>query len=158
MVQAKAEFANGQRVIDCAQQSHHTSDLIAVIDQAMGLGLLSKKRAIKIEQKLLQYKKLEEEAKKIKTDIKGIESKRDELVQKARENISNDEARLVIIERLRLVLMQSYQAYLRADQRACVGAIENLWQKYAVTAREIEAERDLAAEQLQGFLVELVYE
>ncbi|NOQ64359.1 MAG: N-6 DNA methylase [Methyloprofundus sp.] len=158
MVQAKASFANGQRVIDCAQQSHHASDLMAVIDQAMDLGELSKKRALEIEQKLLQHKKLEDEVKKIRADIKGIETKRDELVKQARENISNDEARLVIIERLRLVLMQSYQAYLRADQRACVGAIENLWRKYAVTAKEIEAERDLAGEQLQGFLVELGYE
>ena len=158
MVQAKAVFTNGQRIIDCAQQNQHASEFIAVIEQAMELGQLSKNRAIKIEQKLLQHKKLEDEVKTIKADIKGIEVKRDELVQQARENISNDEARQVIIERLRLVLMQSYQAYLRADQRACIAAIENLWQKYAVTAKEIETERDTAAEQLQGFLVELGYD
>ena len=48
--------------------------------------------------------------------------------------------------------------YLRADQRACVAAIENLWRKYAVTAKQIEAKRDAAAVQLQKFLVELGYE
>jgi type I restriction enzyme M protein len=36
--------------------------------------------------------------------------------------------------------------------------IENLWGKYAVTARQIEAERDAASAQLQAFLVELGYE
>ena len=54
--------------------------------------------------------------------------------------------------------MNTYQAYLRADQRACIKAIENLWGKYAVTAKTIEGERDAATEQLQAFLVELGYE
>ena len=56
------------------------------------------------------------------------------------------------------MLFASYRHYLRADQRACLGAIENLWRKYAVTAKQIEAERDAAAAALQGFLVELGYE
>lgn len=54
--------------------------------------------------------------------------------------------------------MDIYETYLRADQRACIRAIENLWGKYAVTAKEIEAERDEASRQLQAFLVELGYE
>jgi type I restriction enzyme M protein len=62
------------------------------------------------------------------------------------------------VERLGHVLMTSFQHYLRADQRACVASIENLWRKYAVTAKRIEAQRDAAAEQLQKFLVELGYE
>jgi type I restriction enzyme M protein len=76
----------------------------------------------------------------------------------ARSKISVEEARSVIIERLRLTLMEIYGAYLRSDRRACEKAIENLWGKYAVTARQIEAERDAAAAQLQVFLVELGYE
>ena len=79
-------------------------------------------------------------------------------MQSAREKIIHDEARTVIIERLRQLLMDTYRAYLRADQRACINAIENLWSKYAVTAKTIEAERDAASEQLQAFLVELGYE
>jgi type I restriction enzyme M protein len=54
--------------------------------------------------------------------------------------------------------MDTYQAYLRADQRACIKAIENLWNKYAITARDIETERDAASNQLKAFLVELGYE
>jgi len=54
--------------------------------------------------------------------------------------------------------METYRAYLRADQRACVAAIENLWSKYAVTAKAIEAERVAASEQLQGFLKVLGYD
>ena len=93
-----------------------------------------------------------------KATIKAIEGKRDELVESARAKINNDEARTVIIERLRKVLMNTYQTYLRADQRACIKAIENLWSKYAVTAKTIENARDEASEKLQEFMVELGYE
>jgi type I restriction enzyme M protein len=56
------------------------------------------------------------------------------------------------------LLIETYRAYLRADQRACVAAIESLWSKYAVTAKEIEVERDAASAQLRQFLEALGYE
>jgi type I restriction enzyme M protein len=101
---------------------------------------------------------LEQEAKTIKAGIRSTEKKQDELVEAARAKISRDEARKVIVERLGRLLMESYRSYLRADQRACVAAIENLWSKYAVTAKEIEIERDAASAQLHGFLEALGYE
>lgn len=64
----------------------------------------------------------------------------------------------MIIERLRKLLMKTYERYLRADQRVCVQAIENLWEKYAVTAKAIEAQRHVAAGELRGGLVKLGYE
>ena len=39
-----------------------------------------------------------------------------------------------------------------------IQGIENLWSKYAVTAKAIEAERDAASAQLQAFMAELGYE
>ena len=111
-----------------------------------------------ITQSLERHKTLEDEVKTIRATIKGIENKRDALVASARKKISNDEARSVIVERLCQTLMTTYQAYLQADQRACVKAIENLWEKYAVTAKTIEAERDKASALLQTFMVELGYE
>ena len=48
------------------------------------------------------------------------------------------------------LLFESYRQYLRADQRACVAAVENLWGKYAVTAKQIETARDDAAKVLQA--------
>jgi len=127
-------------------------------DPNMGDAELFQREAAQIEAQLQRHKALEDEVKTLRATIKGIEGKRDELVQSARAKISNDEARTVIIERLRQMLMNTYQAYLRADQRACIKAIENLWSKYAVTAKTIEAERDAASQQLQKFLVELGYE
>lgn len=154
----EAEFANGQRVLDLATSVGHTSAIAAVIEQAMTAGQQAKTTANHAEAKLATHKALEDEAKSLKAAIKSTEAKKDELVEQARLKISKEEARVVIIERLGKVLFDSYCQYLRADQRACIAAIENLWSKYAVTAKQIEAERDDAAQALQAFLVELGYE
>ena len=158
LTQKNPQFANGQRILELADQVHHASEYAEALSQAMESGKLSYERAHRIEQSLARQKVLEDEVKTLKATLKGMENKRDELVEKAREKISRDEARIVIVERLRKVLMNTYEAYLRADQRACVRAIENLWSKYAVTARAIEAARDAASVQLKEFLVELGYE
>ena len=152
-----AQFENGQRIIELAEQQGHTSEYIEPLKQAIDKGRQALERAASIAASLERHKVLEDEAKEQKATIKGIEKRRDVLVQSAREKISTDEARTVIIQRLHQLLMETYQAYIRTDQRACIKAIENLWDKYAVTAKEIEAERDSASQQLQKFLVELGY-
>ncbi len=55
------------------------------------------------------------------------------------------------------LLGATYESYLRADQRACLAALENLHAKYAVTAKQIEVRRDAATAKLQRFLKELGY-
>jgi len=127
-------------------------------DPALGDWKAFQLDADRIDKQLQRHKALEDEAKTLKAHIKTTTDKKDALVEQARKKISADEARVIIVERLGHVLFASYRHYLRADQRACVGAIENLWRKYAVTAKQIEAERDAAAAALQGFLVELGYE
>jgi type I restriction enzyme M protein len=153
----EARFSNGRRVLDLAASVKHSSRITSVIDQAMAAGLQAKATAERIEAKLATHKALEDEAKALKAAIKSTEAKKDELVEQARLKISKDEARQVIVERLGKRLFEGYRQYLRADQRACVAAVENLWGKYAVTAKQIEAERDEAAKVWQGFLVELGY-
>ncbi len=130
---------------------------LAKRDSRFGDADSHRKEAERIEAQLTRHKKLEDEAKTLKALIKSTEKNRDELVEQARLNISLDEARQVIIERLGNVLFDSYRQYLRADQRACIAAIESLWGKYAVTAKQIEAERELAAAELKAFLEELGY-
>jgi type I restriction enzyme M protein len=111
-----------------------------------------------IEQKLDRHKALEDEAKQLKAEIRATEKKRDELMAAARAKITADEAKVIILERLRRILTESYDAYLRADSRACLAALENLHAKYAVTAQAIEAQRDAEAAKLKTFLKELGYE
>jgi type I restriction enzyme M protein len=158
MTQTDPVFGNGQRILELSAQVGHISEYAQSLREYMQQGQLAFERSQLIVASLTRHKSLEDEVKAIKANIKGIEGKRDELVESARVKISNDEARIVIIERLRLTLMNTYRAYLRADQRACVKAVENLWSKYAVTAKTIEHERDAASEQLQAFMMELGYE
>ncbi|MFA7280142.1 MAG: N-6 DNA methylase [Sterolibacterium sp.] len=114
--------------------------------------------AEEIEKRLARHKALEDEAKLLKAELRATEKKQEELVAAAREKIGSDEAKGVILERLHSLLVQTYQGYLRADQRACIAALENLHDKYAVTAKQIETKRDEAAAKLKGFLAELGYE
>jgi type I restriction enzyme M protein len=115
-------------------------------------------RAEVAEARLERHKALEDEAKQLKSELRATEKKQEDLVAAAREKIDHDEARRVILDRLHRLLVLTYEGYLRADQRACLAALENLHRKYAVTAKEIEARRDAAAARLKGFLVELGYE
>jgi type I restriction enzyme M protein len=110
------------------------------------------------EKRLARHKGLEDEERQLKADLRATEKKKEELVAAAREKIDRDEARRVILARLHRLLVQTYEGYLRADQRACLAALENLHAKYAVTAKAIEAKRDAEAARLKAFLVELGYE
>jgi len=158
LTQKEAQFTNGNRILELAAKVGHISEYAIPLKEAMERGQHAYNQAARINASLERHKALEDEVKTLRASIRSIENNRDELVQSAREKISTDEARTVIIERLRKLLMEIYQTYLRADQRACVRAIENLWDKYAVTAKEIETARDAAAQELQAFLVELGYE
>jgi type I restriction enzyme M protein len=114
--------------------------------------------AAAIEAKLERHKALEDEAKQLKAEIRATEKRRDDLVAAARAKISPDEAKTVILALLRRVLFETYDAYLRADSRQLLAALENLHAKYAVTAKDIEAKRNQAAANLKSFLEELGYE
>ncbi len=115
-------------------------------------------RVAEIDARLAKHKALEDESRQLATELRATEKKQEELVAAARAKISRDQARQVIVERFRRVLVETYEGYLRADQRACLAALENLYAKYAVTARTIEEKRDAAAAKLKGFLKELGYE
>lgn len=111
-----------------------------------------------IEKRLARHKALEEEARDLKAGLRATERREEELVTAARAKIDRDEAKRVILDRLHRQLVDTYQAYLREVQRALVAALENLHEKYAVTARDIEAQRAAASERLKRFLGELGYD
>jgi type I restriction enzyme M protein len=114
--------------------------------------------AAQIEKRLLKHKALEEEVRDLKAALRATEKKQEELVTAARAKIDTDEAKRVILDRLHRILIETYEGYLRADQRACLATLENLHAKYAVTAKAIELKRNDAAAKLKTFLEELGYE
>ena len=53
--------------------------------------------------------------------------------------------------------MLNWRRYLNAEKRSLVLGVENLWDKYAVSSRELEAERDATLKTLDGFMRGLEY-
>ncbi|WP_432737398.1 N-6 DNA methylase [Maridesulfovibrio sp. FT414] len=111
-----------------------------------------------IDQKLKNHAALEKELKDLKSGIRVVEKQMDDLVEKAREKISEGEAKKLILERFHDELVDRYDEYLRQHLRGFIARIDNLWDKYAVTLNDILAERDREAEVLSGYLRELGYE
>lgn len=110
------------------------------------------------ERRLARHQALLDEERKLNAELRATEKKQEELVAAARAKIGPDDARRVIVERLRRELHRIYGGYLRADQRACLAVLENLHTKYAITASVIEERLAAAVDKLKGFLKELRYE
>lgn len=105
--QKAPEFDNGLRILALAKEVGHNSEYVTPLTEAIMQGKLTYQHAESITQNLARHKVLEDEVRGLKVTIKGIEGKRDDLVESARAKISNDEARIVIIKRLREVLLGS---------------------------------------------------
>ena len=115
-------------------------------------------RVQQIDAKLARHTELEKELKTLKANIRQVEKKKDDLVAAARAKISEEEAKQLISERFQRLVSDEFDGYLRQYQRVFIAAIENLWDKYAVTTKQILAERDAEADQLNSLLKELGYE
>lgn len=118
----------------------------------------AQKRIEEIDTQLAKHSALETELKTLKANIREAEKQKDELVAAARAKISQEDAKGLILERFQRLLHNQFDGYLRQYQRAFIAAVENLWQKYAVTTKQILADRDREAAQLDAFLKELGYE
>jgi type I restriction enzyme M protein len=110
-----------------------------------------------IDKKLEKHTELENELKELKSEIKAAEKKKDELVQKAREKISKEESKELILKRFYITLEEELKRYMKNHLLEIISIVENFWDKYKVTARDIEKDRDKEAEKLEGFLKELGY-
>jgi type I restriction enzyme M protein len=110
------------------------------------------------EDKIKQHTDLEGELKKAKKIIKEIKDKKDELVDKAREKITPEEAKVLILARWKKTLEATVMVYVNDHRRSLVGAVENIWDKYTTTLKEILSSRDTSGKELDGFLKELGYE
>ena len=71
--------------------------------------------------------------------------------------MSEEEAKLLILKKLYDLATSELHRYLNAEKRALVGIIENQWDKYAVSSRVLEAEREKTLLELNSFLAGLGY-
>ncbi|HAN87563.1 MAG TPA: N-6 DNA methylase, partial [Firmicutes bacterium] len=71
--------------------------------------------------------------------------------------ISQEESRRLILEKLCDLVHKELDRYLNAEKRRLFQVVENLWDKYAVSMRELETERSETLKTLDGFLRGLGY-
>lgn len=71
--------------------------------------------------------------------------------------LTEEEARRLILKKIYDIARTELERYLNAEKRILVWAVENLWDKYAVSNRELELERDTILQTLDAFLSELGY-
>ncbi|EAY26249.1 type I restriction-modification system subunit M [Microscilla marina] len=111
-----------------------------------------------LQAELQPHLDLETELKECKKVIGEIRKRKEDLVDKAREKISQAEAQALILARWQRSLHHIIMDYVQRYQRGLATALERLWDKYNTTLQEILREREQANELLNGYLMELGYE
>ena len=109
------------------------------------------------EDSIKHHVELENELKECRKKIREIEQNKEALADKAREQISDDDARRLITARWLHTLHDTIAVYLEAHARKLQQDIELLHDKYTVTLTALIAERQRATEQLDAYLKELGY-
>ncbi len=109
------------------------------------------------EDSIKHHVELENELKECRKKLREIEQSKEALADKAREQISNDDARRLITARWLSTLHNTIAVYLEAHARTLQQHVELLHDKYTVTLTALIAERQRATEQLDAYLKELGY-
>lgn len=71
--------------------------------------------------------------------------------------LTDDEARVLILKKLFDTAAAELNRYLNAEKRGLTGAVENLWDKYALSVRMLDAARAETIKELSSFLRSLEY-
>jgi len=71
--------------------------------------------------------------------------------------ITEEEAKNLILQKHNNLVQKELLKYLNAEKRKLIAGIEKLWDKYAVSAQQLEQERTETLNELNAFLKELNY-
>jgi type I restriction enzyme M protein len=113
---------------------------------------------LQIDTKLAQHNQLVKELKDCKATITEIKAKKESLVAKAKEKISPDEAKELILARWQSILYDTVMDYVNRYECELIAQLETRFVKYETTLTTIIDDRTKAATQLDNFLMELGYE
>ena len=84
-------------------------------------------------------------------------AKTDAILTAIGDQLTKEEARRLILKKLYDLAGNELNRYLNAEKRRLIAVVENLWDKYAVSSRELEQERSETLKTLDGFLRGLGY-
>ena len=94
---------------------------------------------------------------KDKAVLEARMAKTDVMLAAINGQLTNDEAKQLILKKLYDIASAELERYLNAEMRQLVSGVENLWDKYAVSSRKMESEREETLSTLNDFLGGLGY-
>jgi type I restriction enzyme M protein len=94
---------------------------------------------------------------KDKAALRARIDRTDTLLAEIGGQLTDEEAKRLILKKLYDIASRELERYLSAEKRALIQGVENLWNKYAVSSRELEQQRAKTLEELNGFLKVLGY-
>lgn len=94
---------------------------------------------------------------KDKTTLQDRIVKADTVLAAIGGQLTEDEAKTLILKKLHDLAAVDLERYLNAEKRKVVQAVELLWDKYAVSSRALEAGRNETLGALEGYLAGLGY-
>ena len=120
-----------------------------------------------IQQIDAQLAKLDAEHKDDKKKINALEkdkaalemriARTDALLKAIGGQLTDDQAKHLILKKLYDIASAELERYLNTEKRRLVQSVENLWNKYAVSSRKMEQQREETLGQLNEFLEKLGY-
>ena len=84
-------------------------------------------------------------------------SRADAVLEAIDGQISEADARRLILKKISDIARAELDRYLNAEKRVLVRVVENLWEKYAIAADALEEQRVATLDSMSGFLAELGY-
>jgi type I restriction enzyme M protein len=95
--------------------------------------------------------------KKDKAALQARMDKTDAVLASIGGQLTEAEAKTLILKRLYDLVNQELNRYLNAEKRKLVQVVENFWDKYAMSSRTLESDRTVTLETLNGVLTTLGY-
>lgn len=112
----------------------------------------------RFKEELSQLEDLTSQSKRPTQKINKINSKLLVNLKKVLDNISEEESQLLILKHMQDSAQAVLDSYLTRQKQMIISYFENLWDKYGVNVRILEAKRDEFVQELNQYLEDLNYE
>jgi type I restriction enzyme M protein len=110
-----------------------------------------------LEQELQPYVEITGQLKGAKKRFKELRKRFIKRLHEAREALSDDDCRDLVLDIMNEKLAGHLESYVTAHRQEVIAAVENWWEKYRVTLRDIEGEREQVSTKLIHFEKKLGY-
>jgi type I restriction enzyme M protein len=105
----------------------------------------------------VEIKKLRQELAQVKKKLTKLKEDLGKRLDTARSQLAMTQCQQLVLDIAKDDLETQLHRYVTAHRQQIITAIENWWDKYRITLKEIEANRDVAAKRLEDFLRGLGY-